>query len=160
MTPLAEQTIKRAREALGVSEGAGHNNRGKWVDVYEKFLGLIGQPWCACFVAFKIHQAAKDLGLTSRWPTDPRAANCTWLWNWAKKNGCVLSEPTYGTVVLFLRPNRLTAHHVGFCTSIAPTTNRVQILAGNTNDDGSSEGYEVAEKWETLSNLMVFVSIV
>lgn len=155
MTPLAKQTILRAKEAVGVSEDKPYRNRGKWVDVYTRFLGLLGVPWCACFVAFKIHQAAKDLKRPCRWPKAPWAAGCDAIYRWAKKNDLLLSQPVPGCVFLVGTEKDFT--HTGFVSEVI--INRVITIEGNTNNDGSREGYEVCQRVRQIREL-TYIAIV
>lgn len=151
---LGQLAVQKARESLGVREDKPYRNRGKWIDIYTGFLGLVGVPWCAAFVAFKIHQAAKQMGIKSRWPKAPWAASCDAVYRWALRNGLILAKPEPGCVFLVGSPADYT--HMGFVERVRGMM--CDTLEGNTNDDGSREGYEVCARSRPSAQL-TFIKI-
>lgn len=138
---------------LGIHEDPGRPNRGKEVDIYNRFLGLIGVAWCACYVAFKISKAARAAGVPNPWPAIAAAASCSWLGSWASKNGRLLPVPNQ-EVFVFLIPKagggfQHTGFGYGLRKEINPKTGGMGYCfdsnEGNSNTNGSSEGYEVVD---------------
>lgn len=158
MSYLAQQTILHARAALGVSEEKPYRNRGKWIDVYTRFLGLLGVPWCACFVSFKIHQAGKSAARVPRWPKATWAASCDHVYAWAKAQGLLLDFPTDECVFLVGNPDDFT--HIGFVERVFVDNGLVyvQTIEGNSNETGSREGYKVCRN-KRLAKHLTFIRI-
>lgn len=95
MTPLARETLRLALEALGVREERGPN-RGRWVRVYQRWAGIAeGLPWCVAFALYKVHQAARRLGIRSRLP---RTGSSSSLYRWYRTRGLVLTAARPGCV--------------------------------------------------------------
>lgn len=159
MSYLAEEAIACARAAVGVQEDKPYRNRGKWIDIYTGFLGLIGVPWCACFVAFKIHQAGKRIGVVPRWPRAAWAGSCDRIYAWAKRERLLLDFPVDECVFLVGTPADYT--HMGFVERVAVENGNVYVntIEGNTNDDGSREGYAVCRR-RRLAKGLTFIRIV
>ncbi len=98
-TPLAVRTLELAEMAYraGVKEEPPGSNRGKWVDVYQKWvIGMrhfpwrLGFAWCATFATFKVYQAAAELHIK---PQMPASASSSELYAWAKRTGNLLAHP-------------------------------------------------------------------
>ncbi len=99
MTALARQALELADMALraGVREDEGAN-RGKWVRVYQRWAGYAeGLPWCCMFATYKVHQAARALGVKCR---IPRTGSSSTLYRWFKREGLLLRSPVAGCVGL------------------------------------------------------------
>lgn len=107
MNALAKRTLERAEAALavGVKEEPAGSNRGKYVDVYQKWFLLkrnlkwaLGFPWCACFATYQIHHAAKDLKLEKI--AFPVSASSSEIYAWAKRTRNLIPFPTPGCIGL------------------------------------------------------------
>lgn len=142
---LAELSIFKARESVGVKEET--TNWGKWVSVYLKFIGIFSPaPWCAAFLAYKIHQAAKIRGIEAKWLNGLQAGLCQNIYNWARKNGYLLKKPVDNCVFLVRRRGRPVWYsHVGFVTEVY-NDGRFGTIEGNSNRGGSREGNEVVAR--------------
>ena len=123
----------------------GGQNRGPWVRLYMRGNEGTEWAWCAGFVCFCLKQACDSLGqkmpLVASFSCDSLAAS-------AKQVGRFLKQPAaaararIGPGSIFL--NRRTATdwtHTGIV--VRAEADVFQTIEGNTNDDGSREGYEV-----------------
>jgi len=127
----------------------GGQNMGPWVRLYMQ--GNDGTPWawCAGFVCFILHQAADTLKIKSPVRT---TFSCDVLAERAKDGGRFISEksvrdgsfPTPGTIFL-VRRSSIDWTHTGLV--IGAEDNVFETIEGNTNDEGSREGYEVCHRF-------------
>ena len=126
----------------------GGQNRGPWVRLYMKGHEGDAWPWCAGFACFVLQQACETLGarmpITASFSCDSLAAS-------ARSKGLFVpgAEASNGTEIpagsFFL--NRRTSTdwvHTGLVLDAEPEVFRT--IEGNTNDEGSREGYEVCER--------------
>jgi hypothetical protein len=143
-------TVAVARLLLFVREAATRENNGPWVEAIQRVTGnKKGDPWCASFVCFV-------LTLSNRGKNPlPTTASCEEIHKWAKKYGKIVSEPREGDVFLVLNADDW-AHHTGFCTGPA-ANGLVPTIEGNTNVDGSRDGYGVFERQRKLGPKLIFV---
>jgi len=119
-------------------------NQGPWVQTYMRGHEGPEWAWCADFVTFLMRQAAEWMS------TDPPIAgsfSCDTLAAQAKERGYFVPEGSARSRAippgsLFL--NRRTSTdwtHVGLVVEAGELT--FTMIEGNTNDEGSREGYEV-----------------
>jgi peptidoglycan hydrolase-like protein with peptidoglycan-binding domain len=126
---------------------AGGDNLGPWVRLYMDGNEGPAWFWCAGFVTFLMKQAAEILGKAA--PIDG-SFSCDTLAAQGKEHGIYLSEAqakpqkiTSGAIFLVRRtPGDWT--HCGIVDRADAAT--YSTLEGNTNDDGSRNGYEVCTR--------------
>lgn len=125
----------------------GGQNRGPWVRLYMD--GNEGEPWawCAGFVSFLLRQACTSLEISL--PIAP-SFSCDTLAASAKVKGMFVGEAgAIGAIVpgaLFLsRRTSCDWVHTGIVLRAADEV--FETIEGNTNDDGSREGYEVCQRF-------------
>jgi hypothetical protein len=126
----------------------GGQNCGPWVRLYMD--GNEGEQWawCAGFVSFVLKQACTALDASL--PITP-SVSCDSLAANAKERKVFLAEAaatdhsklTPGSFFLLRRTDNDWVH-TGIVTNIAAET--IRTIEGNTNDDGSREGYEVCQR--------------
>lgn len=134
-----------------VKEATNHND-GPWVEAILRVVDCHkGDPWCAAFVHFCLAIA------TGGKAPLPATASCEALHQFAKTHGMLVTEPQAGDVFLVLTPQG-HAHHTGFCTSAA-SGGRVGTIEGNTNTDGSREGWGVFARSRALSPQLAFIRL-
>ncbi|WP_232830455.1 peptidoglycan-binding protein [Oceanicella sp. SM1341] len=130
----------------------GQGNCGPWVRLYMHGREGDDQPWCAGFVSHVLAQAGHALGLGA---PIPRQVGVDALVADAKASGRFVAEAELGSAdhrAGRLRPGALFCvrasaadwTHVGFVTEIAPDS--FATIEGNTNDEGSREGFEVCAR--------------
>jgi hypothetical protein len=126
----------------------GGQNAGPWVRLYMK--GREGEewPWCAGFACYILSQACQTLGV--RPPIQP-SFSCDSLAASARERGCFLAERRRGRDgevrqgAFFL--NRRTPTDWVHTGIVIGTQDEVfETIEGNTNDEGSREGYEVCRR--------------
>jgi hypothetical protein len=150
MSTLAQRTFEIALSQIGVTEEPKGSNGGPQVTQYLKSIGLgAGHAWCMAFVYWCVNEACKELGLK----------------NPLIKTGGVLHQ--WNNVKhLRLLPNRSSAikagdifimdygRGLGHTGIVGQLSNSVlYTIEGNTNDEGSREGYEVAERQRTITSI-------
>lgn len=152
---LGEMVVAYARQHLAQHPlEVGGQNRGPWVRLYMK--GNEGQQWawCAGFACFCLQQACAALGQGL-----PIAASfsCDALANSAKAKGRFVGRDKAAAGSFFLMRNTPTDWvHVGIVISTGEQI--FKTIEGNTNDDGSREGFEVCARTRGY-NKMDFVRI-
>lgn len=132
----------------------GGQNMGPWVRFFMDGYQGNSWPWCAGFDTFIVKQASKLTGIT----TDlPRTYSCDVLGMWAKSKGKFVSGSSGNLSLvkpghLFLvRKSHNDWQHTGIV--IEMTTEYCVTIEGNTNDDGSREGYEVCKRIRAFGSL-------
>lgn len=126
----------------------GGQNAGPWVRLYMKGNEGADWPWCAGFACFVLGQACAALGVRS--PIQP-SFSCDSLAASAKERGVFLAEGQRGrdgdvrSGAFFLN-RRTTTDWVHTGVVIAPREEVFETIEGNTNDEGSREGYEVCHR--------------
>lgn len=123
----------------------GGQNCGPWVRLYMNGNEGVDYPWCAGFVSFILKQACESLGQSLPIKT---STSCDELaWSAQKKNlfkeGKSIADKTKippGSIFLILKAENDWKH-----TGIVIKTEKeyFQSIEGNTNDDGSHNGYAV-----------------
>lgn len=109
-----------------------------------------GYPWCAAAVSFWTQEYLKKNQISSVKP--PRIAAVRLFEDWAKKNSLHISTtPRKNSIVVF------QISHIGVVESVGGDDGAVVCIEGNTNDDGSREGYEVCRKHRNQSFCKFFI---
>jgi len=127
----------------------GGQNRGPWVRLYMNGSEGKQYPWCAGFVSYIVRQACQ--GMNVEMPFE-----YTWsvphLASQARKKDIFLDgqkgKPNTGYI--FLQKSKKGYSHTGFV--ISKKLNSFTSIEGNTNDDGSAEGYEVCSRTRSYKN--------
>jgi len=166
-----ERLVAPAREALTVLSPQGRNfgelaaayagqhlahdprevggqNRGPWVRLYMKGNQGNDFPWCAGFAFFCLNQAAKSLGQ----PCPLKETfSCDEIAKAAKATGAFIAEPSPANrarvqpgSLFLLRKTPADWVHTGLVIHVGAEA--FQTIEGNTNDEGSREGYEVCKR--------------
>jgi len=140
-----------ARLLAFVQESPRNSNKGRWVEALQR-IGETdpGQPWCACFV-----MAVLDIDYQGKSPL-LTTASCEQIYEAAKANGWLTRDPQPGDIFLEINASG-AAHHTGIVENVADGI--FHEISGNTNDDGSREGYGVFEKDLRISDLIAFVHL-
>jgi hypothetical protein len=149
---------------LSVREEGG-NNRGKWIEMYLKAVGiLVPAPWCMAFVVLRLVRAAATLGLAL--PKDfPKSGYTPTVANWARKAGKWISAADArrnpdlvkrGDLAFFYFKSLGRIGHVGIVVRVGKTG--VWTIEGNTKPDAgvsreSGGGDGVYRKFRSWSEL-------
>lgn len=153
---LAKKVVELARTQIGVVESKGHNNTGKEVNEYLKTgscgeMKYGGAPWCAGFVDWLVYKACEFYNQKYPFP-------CPFLYtpdqvNWGKKKKITIINPTAdeidaGDFFFIYSASRQNARHVGIVEKVKSKT--IVTIEGNTNNNGSAEGFGVFRRERAL----------
>lgn len=126
----------------------GGDNCGQWVEAFLAHVGLPkGKPWCAAFVAFVGYWVFYDFtAKRSYWPLK-RTGGCQELHD-ATPAPCRYTTPQGGDIFLIWFEHIAGGPrfaHTGLVFDVHPDGSCTTI-EGNTNEDGSRNGWKVAMK--------------
>ena len=146
---LGELIVEYARQHLNQHPvEIGGQNKGPWVRLYMNGNEGTEWPWCAGFVSFILKQTCRQMNISLPINT---SVSCDFLAASAKEKGLFMRESDV-TDIAQITPgsfflNRRTSTdwvHTGIVTRAEE--NVYHTIEGNTNDEGSREGYEVCER--------------
>ena len=125
----------------------GGQNRGPWVRLYMSGNDGPEWPWCAGFVTFVLRQAAQALGrlmpIKGSVSCDTLVAQATRKGLFVAQSARTANQPMAGWIFLKRRtPTDWT--HAGLVSGAA--ADAFSTVEGNTNDEGSREGFEVCAR--------------
>jgi hypothetical protein len=140
MTELAQKALNVAISQIGQKENPIGSNWGEPVKSYLASVG-IGFPasWCLAYVHWCYDQAAKELGVTNPLP---KTGGVLHAWELANAPHKVTGTPQPGDIFIMNLGHGLG--HTGFVEAI--NSSILHTIEGNTNSDGSRNGYEVERK--------------
>lgn len=137
--------IQVAKAYKWVKEDPRHTNRGEAVTEFLKLTGLdAGQPWCMAYLSACGHWA-----LEGTWPL-PMTASTDQLLAFARAHHLLYDTPEPGDIGLLLH-SPTDAHHAVLVVDLDVDPKVYHTIEGNTNDNGSDDGYEVLEKDRTIT---------
>ena len=141
-----KQFIEIAQKYIGVSEQPVGRNCGPLIDRWNTLVNApVGSYWCASFVRGVAAEWENKSGLD--WPLCFSADCDVWL-AVAKKHGALHRAPMAGDLVLLvktLKNGTQDAFHIGIVEG--QDENGIWYsIEGNSNNDGSRNGYEVAHR--------------
>jgi len=147
--PLRKMVVAYAKQHFKQNpREIGGQNMGPWVRLYMKGNEGLIWPWCAGFVCFILDRASNSanvpLPITPSFSCDSLAAS-------AKENNIFMKESEISEENMikpgsfFLqRRTSMTWAHVGIVVQVKNDV--FYSIEGNTNDEGSAEGYEVSQR--------------
>ena len=145
--------------SVPVQEEPPGSNKGPRVDHYLRAAGVDpGESWCMAAVFCWLWEAASLPSGDFRLPLGfPRTASTVEGADWAQQNGLWIGSPNrqeqvqIGDLIFFYHESMGRIAHVGMVKGLM--AEGLRVVAGNTNKDGSREGYEVAINlypWATM----------
>lgn len=148
---LQQKALDIAISQLGVQEAPGHKNSGNDVEKYLKSVGLgPGFSWCMAFVYWCHIQAAEAMG---RKVLMYKTGGVLEQWRQRKTNYKVIT-PQPGDV--FIMDYGKGQGHTGIVVKVNED-GTIDTIEGNTNDDGSREGYEVCRRKRPRSKILGYL---
>ncbi len=127
----------------------GGQNRGPWVRLYMQGKEGNQWPWCAGFVSYILQQACGSLGL----PVQLKYTySCYLMVKEAQEKLIFLAGTKLDTVprsqlngsLFLVKKNSSEWSHTGIV--LQAESDYFYTIEGNTNDDGSPEGFEVCQR--------------
>ncbi|MCX8018931.1 MAG: CHAP domain-containing protein [Chitinophagaceae bacterium] len=152
---LAQKALEIAVSQLGISEAPRNSNRGPQVNSYLRSVGLPpGNPWCMAFVYWCVQKACDELKLKN-----PLVKTGHVLTQWNKTTLRKLPKTSRAVKPgdIFIMHYGGGKGHTGFVESIKGGF--ITTIEGNTNDEGSREGYEVARRTRSKSSMSGFIQL-
>lgn len=136
---LADKVLQIAINEIGKCEQPKGSN---WGEDVKKYLASVGitfpASWCMSFVYWCTNEASKAQGVKN-----PLFKTGGVLMQWNKIPASMKhTTPQVGDI--FIMDFGSGHGHTGFVTHVA--NGRIQTVEGNSNDEGSREGYEVCRK--------------
>ncbi len=146
---LAERSLKIALVHEGVSEHPKGSNSGPEVDIYLKSVGLgKGYAWCMAFVYWCVNTACKEM---NRPNPLVKTGGVLRQWNETTLRKLTVRDKGIKPGDIFIMEFSKGMGHTGFVEKVAG--GMIYTIEGNTNDDGSREGYEVARRVRAVGSL-------
>lgn len=155
---LSERFLHVCASQVGQRED-GRTNYGGMVTRFLNAAGFFrGAPWCAAFLFWAlIESGANPLKLWKavQGVKGNMAASTRGMLAWARsKNILHRGTPQRGDIGVWFNASRRGGHTFAITNTSGTGANRVlATIEGNTNDEGSREGYEVARRERTLNSL-------
>ena len=140
----------------------GGQNQGPWVRAFMD--GHEGQAWawCAGFAGFLLRHA-KHLANDTTTNVGPRTFSCDVLAEDFRRRGRLIAQAKPADVKARVKASDLffvvsptspsDRTHVGVVLEVLGDGSVVRTIEGNTNDEGSREGYEVCERMRAVGKL-------
>jgi hypothetical protein len=149
MTPLASKALELALADDNKAELPRGSNWGKYVQSLLSNVGInFAAPWCAAFVFSKFKDAAAALGVEN-----PVYKTGGVLKLWQQEVANRVTVPQAGDV--FIMDFGKGTGHTGFVYAVEG--DYVLTVEGNTNDEGSREGFEVAKRKRPIKGMLGFL---
>jgi hypothetical protein len=129
----------------------GGQNCGPFVRFYMEGKEGVDYPWCAGFVSTVILQAFKAI---NKIPTNFKYQMSTnQMLHDAKTYGTLVDYPISGGLFLVMKKaDHTQVEHAGLVMSYNSAKGVIETIEGNTNDEGSREGYEVCSRIRQITN--------
>jgi hypothetical protein len=149
---LAKKIIEIAASQVGQCEKPKGSNWGEPVQSYLKSVGItFPAAWCMAFVYWTFQKACAQLSVANNLI---KTGGVLDAWNRVDKK--YKSEiPVVGSV--FIMQFSGGRGHTGIVESY--DARFIYTIEGNTNDEGSREGYEVAKKKRLRSQIKGYINI-
>jgi len=152
---LSQRALKIAISQIGNQEIPKNSNWGKHVQKYLASVNInFPAYWCMAFVYWCFDEAAKEMGIEN--PLI-KTAGVMDMWNRMPKECRVKGQPQKGDIGIINFGKGMG--HTFIVESSTSTI--VQTVEGNSNDDGSRNGYEVCRKpnGRTISSCEGFIRV-
>jgi hypothetical protein len=155
---ISEKALEIAITQLGVREN-GSSNSGKEVNQYLKSVGLNpGNPWCMAFVCWCYNQASTIQSVPNFLI---RTGGVLHQWNEQQPNRKIVLDKVLKNPAI-IKPGAVFIMDYGKGTGHTGLVERiysglVETIEGNTNDEGSREGYEVCRRTRKLASIKGFI---
>jgi len=156
---LPERALQVAAQLCDVDrvqEEPRGSNRGAWIDTFLTYARTDpGQAWCAAFVTYCVGMAGKNVfsesyGKGVRYP----ASVVSWV-EWARAAGNWSRTPRRGRLFAIAVSGET---HIGLVAGVG-SDGTFSTIEGNSNVDGSREGYEVCRRVRSVASVSGFIDL-
>lgn len=155
---LAELTITLALKEVGQHE-EGKANWGPKVKEYLAAADIdVPSAWCAAFCNWSAEHAAKSLGVKSPLEQVPLQGYVQSYVDFGKQHGWVVprAEAKRGDLICMWHQSLNRYGHIGLVTGWTADKKQITTVEGNSNNDGSRDGYEVVTHERTpTTNILI-----
>jgi hypothetical protein len=152
---ISERSIQIAISQIGVQEVPIGSNGGPEVTQYLNSVGLgAGYPWCMAFVYWCVNKACTELNLPNPLVKTAGVLN-QWNKTTLRKLPRTASNIKPGDIGIIAHSNGLA--HAVMVESISGGL--VRTVEGNSNTNGSREGYEVEPRQRSITEFIGFISL-
>lgn len=141
-------------DTLHVEEHPRGSNTGPEVDAFLAFAGLHAEPWC---IAMQIYLANKCGVGESRLPPIYMRASTVQVAKWARDKDKTIDFRVVKRGDIFIRLDADGKHGHAGCVLEVRADGTMRTIEGNTNSDGSREGYAVCRHVRPLGYANEFV---
>lgn len=146
---LKTMLVKVAKQHLEAHPlEVGGQNKGPWVRLYCQGRDGEAYPWCCGFVSFCLAQASKSMNVPMPYKY---TLSCDNLVEQAKGVHRFNKGNVEPGQIFVVRKTASDWIHTGIVIAVGDSY--IETIEGNTNDEGSREGYEVAHRTRGLSKL-------
>jgi hypothetical protein len=151
MSTLGQKTVEVAISQLGVREIPKGSNAGPEVEIYLRSVGLgKGYSWCMAFVYWCVQQSSVKTAFKN-----PLKKTAGVLDQYNSKIALVTKTPQPGDI--FIMDFGKGLGHTGIVEKVEKDT--VHTIEGNSNDEGSREGFEVCRKQRKTNTIKAFLRL-
>lgn len=152
MSDIAQKSLALAATQIGVKEDPIGSNWGSRVSDYLKCAGYTSpEPWCMSFVYWCVAHTCQTENVANALP---RTGGVHDMWNRCPSLR-VTGAPLAGDIGILFESE--TAGHAFLVESVAGDI--VHTIEGNSNTDGSREGYEVVRHQRPISHIHGFLRL-
>jgi hypothetical protein len=150
------ELLAHAETFRGTAEIPPHLNRGPEIDDWNTRVGNpLRSPWCAAFAWCMGNDVFKG-----RWPV-VRSGGCQDIYRWAQRLRLLTVTPAPGDLGLLYHAELRRYAHV-FYVKAGPHASTaggatIETIEGNTNTDGSREGWGVFVRTRFVTPRLAFV---
>ncbi|MCH4829788.1 MULTISPECIES: CHAP domain-containing protein [Flavobacterium] len=149
---LAQLSLEVATRQIGVQEIPKGSNAGPEVEIYLKSVGLgKGYSWCMAFVYYCVLESSKKTG-----NPNPLKKTAGVLDQWNSKPELRIKTPIPGCI--FIMDFGGGQGHTGFVEKVL-ANGKIQTIEGNTNADGSREGFAVCRRIRSINQIKGFIKL-
>lgn len=143
MVPNAEKIVTWARRMIGIEEQPRGSNAGTALEGMLRDTNFTpGNAWCMFFAEAAVKQAFHHDDAMPPWIV--LTGSCADQAHRAALYSKTSTWPATGCIVLF-RGGPRGFHHAGIVSEVIDNGRQFRSIEGNTNADGSTEGYAVME---------------
>jgi surface antigen len=147
---IIQEVLELAKSQLGKTENPKGSNWGEPVKSYLASVGItFPASWCMAFVYWCFNEVCKKHGIAN-----PLVKTGGVLAHWNKTKALKVTKPQI--MDIFIMDFGGGLGHTGFVLSVN-NDGTIITIEGNSNDEGSREGFEVCSRILNISSMKGFI---